>query len=139
MQVDITLKTTVDIDDLQNVLDSLDYHELSIDCDDVDTIYGSDTNEKIEYLQLCDKIGDTYSYYCEHHKKFFSEDEYNDNYIGTYLTKKDYAMEYIHSTIDLSELPSIIRNNINWSDIAEDLTTDLTVIDIGYHVAFYRY
>ena len=138
MQVTITLTATIDIDELESTLDAIDYHSLKIESEDV-TIYGDSIDEKVNYLKLCDTIGGTYSYYCTHHKQYYTEAEYNDNYIGTYSSIGEYAREYIQCTVDLDSLPSIITDNIDYDGIAEDLTTDFTVIDIDYNVAIYRY
>ena len=141
MQVKITLTATIDIDELESTLDYIDYDEdsLELECDHVDTIYGNTIAEKIEYLELCDSIGETYEKYCDYHEQYYSETEYNDNYIGTYRNITKYAIEYTQGSINLDSLPDIITNNIDYTGIAEDLTSDLTVIDLGCEVAIYRY
>lgn len=136
MEATIKLTITVDVDDLESTLEDLNYDsDIEIECDDVVIVYGDDLKEQIDFLVLCDKNGDTYSEYCEYHSQYFSESDYNDAYIGTYSNIQEYAEEFYDS--ELTSLPSIISDNIDWSAVASDLESDLVVIQLDREIAIF--
>lgn len=135
MQATIKLTITVDVDDIESTLDRLDHDDIEIECDDVVTVYGNDLQEQIDFLVLCDKIGQCYSEFCEYHSQYFSESDYYDAYIGTYNNIQEYAEEYYHSY--LTSLPSILSDNIDWTAVADDMQSDLVVIQLNREIAIF--
>jgi hypothetical protein len=58
-------------------------------------------------------------------------DSLRENYIGRYDSMKDYAIEYIEG---LTELPPIVRDNLNWGGVADDLEADLNYDEDSGHL-----
>jgi hypothetical protein len=58
-------------------------------------------------------------------------DSLRDNYIGRYDSMKDYAMEFVGSMGDL--LP-IVRDNIDWDGVADDLEAHLNYDENSGHL-----
>lgn len=56
-------------------------------------------------------------------------DHFEDSYVGEYGTMRAYAEEYLEETGDLSGLSDLVRSNIDYDGVAEDLSMDHTEQD----------
>lgn len=62
---------------------------------------------------------------------------------GVYLIHEDniedYAQDYIYDLYEIDEIPYIIRLNINWSGVTQDLLHDMSVVTFRGADFYYMY
>lgn len=82
-----------------------------------------DLNHKCEQVSILSEDNQKRIAYLINHVSFNFDDaleRYEDVYIYENMTIRDVVEQYIDETIDMSNIPSIIANNIDYDSIAKD-------------------
>ena len=100
----------------------------------------SELNEKCEELAQFDEDDLKRISYLLEHLNYDLEDaieKYDEVTIYENMTMKDVAEEYIESTVDFSNIPAIVAQNIDYDAIARDFEIDSSYEVIENDVYFY--
>ncbi|BFU77283.1 hypothetical protein ALC152_04980 [Arcobacter sp. 15-2] len=100
----------------------------------------SELNEKCEELSQYDEHDLKRISYLLDHLNYDLEaaiEHYDEVHVYEDMTMRDVAEEYIESTVNLSELPDIVSNNIDYDAIARDFEIDSAYEVIENDVFFY--